>query len=108
MPLVIISGPAERDIEVAYAWWKKNRSEEQANRWYTSILAEIRSLSSMPERCSMAEERDLLSAGVRQLLFGLGRRATHRVVFAIDGDDVIVLRVRHSSQDALSLDDLDT
>jgi plasmid stabilization system protein ParE len=106
MPLVIISGPAELDIEEAYAWWKQNRSEEQANRWYTGILAEIRSLSKMPERCSMAEERDLLSQGVRQLLFGLGRRATHRAVFAIEGDTVIVLRVRHTSQDALTLDDL--
>ena len=50
----------------------------------------------------MALERDLLSQGIRQLLFGLGRRATHRIVFAVDDDAVIVLRVRHASQDALS------
>jgi plasmid stabilization system protein ParE len=53
----------------------------------------------------MAPERDLLSQGIRQLLFGLGRRVTHRFVFAIDDDAVIVLRVRHTSQDALSADE---
>jgi plasmid stabilization system protein ParE len=106
MARVIISRPAERDINEAYEWWKDHRSEGEAHRWYRGILAEIRSLSRMPERCSVAEERDLVTQGVRQLLFGLGRRATHRVVFAIEGEFVVVLRVRHASQDALTLDDL--
>ena len=106
MARVIITGPANRDIQAAYDWWKEHRSAEQADRWYVGIHAAIKSLRNMPERCSMAAECDLLAQGVRQHLFGLGRRATHRIVFAIDGSTVAVLRVRHTSQDALSWDDL--
>ena len=106
MARVIITGPAKRDIQVAYDWWAENRSAEQAIRWYVGIHAAIHSLRKMPERCSMAAESDLLAQGIRQYLFGLGRRATHRIVFAIDGSTVVVLRVRHASQDVLLLDDV--
>ena len=106
MPNVILTGPAKRDIQAAYDWWKQNRSAEQADRWYAGIHAAIQSLRSMPERHSLSAESDLVAQGIRQLLVGLGRRATHRIVFAIDGNTVVVLRVRHTSQDALSRDDL--
>jgi plasmid stabilization system protein ParE len=106
MARVIITGPAKRDIQEAFDWWTKNRSSEQAARWYVDIHASIQTLRNMPERCSMAAESDLLPQGVRQLPFGLGRQATHRILFAIDGGTVVVLRVRHTSQDALSVDDL--
>ncbi|MEX0642687.1 MAG: type II toxin-antitoxin system RelE/ParE family toxin [Pirellulales bacterium] len=106
MARVIITGPAQRDIQAAYDWWEANRSAEQAKRWYIGIHAAIRSLKNNPERCAMATESDLWTQGIRQLLFGLQRRPTHRVVFAIDGEIVVVLRVRHASQDALSPDDL--
>ena len=106
MANVIITGPAKRDIRAAYDWWKENRSASQAERWYRGILAASRSLRNNPQRCSPAAESDLLSAGIRQLLFGLGRRPTHRLVFTIEDATVIILRVRHTSQDALSSDDL--
>jgi plasmid stabilization system protein ParE len=72
-------------------------------RW---LHASIQTLRNKPERYAMAAESDLLAQGLRQLLFGLGRRATHRILFAIDGGTVVVLRVRHASQDALSVDEL--
>src|SRR5688572_27231577 len=100
MHSVIITGPAKRDIQNAYDWWAENRSAEQAERWYVAIHDAIKSLCHMPERFSAATETDLLAQGVRQLLFGLGRRPTHRVVFTIDHNTVVVLRVRHTSQDA--------
>ena len=104
---LIITGPAKRDIEAAYDWWAENRSGEQAQRWYIGIHAAIEALRSMPERCPLASETDLLTQGVRQQSYGLGRRATHRVVFAIDDSTVVVLRVRHTAQDALSLGELE-
>jgi len=104
---VIISGPAERDIQAAHDWWAENRSTEQASRWYLGIRELIASLNQMPERCSMASERDLLEQGIRQLLYGLGRRPTHRIVFAIDGNDIVVLRVRHVAQDVLTSGELE-
>jgi plasmid stabilization system protein ParE len=106
MHRVIITGPAKRDIQADYDWWSENHSAEQAERWYLGIHAAVQSLRDAPERCSGASETDLVDLGVRQLLFGLGRRATHRIVFAIDSDTVVVLRVRHTSQDALSVEAL--
>ena len=106
MAHVIIAGPAKRDILAAYEWRKENRSAEQADRWYKGILDASHSLGSDPQRCSLAVESDLLAQGIRQLLYGLGRKPTHRLVFAIDADTVIILRVRHTSQDALTVDEL--
>jgi len=108
MARVIVTGPAKRDIQDAYDWWKEHRSAEQADRWYVGIHAAIKSLRSTPERCPMTPESDLLADGIRQFLFGIGRRPTHRIVFAIDGATVIVLRIRHASQDALTWEDLET
>lgn len=106
MHRVIITGPAKRDMQAAYDWWSENRSAEQANRWYIGIHAAVQALRNMPERCPQAIEADLLDRGIRQILFGLSRHATHRVLFTIDGNSVVVLRVRHTSQDALTFDDL--
>jgi plasmid stabilization system protein ParE len=103
---VSITSPAERDLQAAHDWWATHRSREQADRWYRHILAAIQTLEHMPERCGPATERRLSIAGVRQLLFGLGRRPTHRVVFGIEADEVIIFRVRHTSRDILTPDDL--
>jgi hypothetical protein len=43
---------------------------------------------------------------VRQLLYGIGRKPTHRAVFEVRGDTVYVLAVRHLAQDDLSADEL--
>lgn len=102
---ILIAGPARQDIQNAYDWWAANRSAEQARLWYSRIYSAIDSLSSMPERCSLATESELFEHGIRQLLFGIGRR-THSILFGIDHDTVVIFRVRHTSQDALSRDDL--
>lgn len=103
---VIITGPAKQDIQSAYEWWAEHRDPEQAARWYTGIYRHINSLGQMPERHSLATEPKLSQLKVRQSLYGLGRKPTHRVVFVIDNKEVIVLRVRHTSQDALGADDI--
>ena len=104
---IIITGPAKQDIQNAHDWWAENRSQSAAEKWYLEIYQAFGSLKQMPKRCALAPEHDLLEQKVRQLLFGVGRRFTHRIIFTIDGDDVIVLRVRHSAQDVLSLKDLE-
>jgi plasmid stabilization system protein ParE len=106
MPRVIVTGPAKRDIQQDYDWWANNRSVEQAKRWYAGIRAAIRSLRTNPDRRALAIESDLLAQEIRQLSFGLGRRPTHRIVFAIEDETVVVLRIRHTSQDALLPEDL--
>lgn len=101
-----VSGPAQRDVVENHQWWAKNRSVEQADRWLDGIDAAVSSLRQMPERYGFAPEKDLVEQGVRQMLCGVGRRPTHRVVFVVDGDEVVVLRVRGVAQDVLGVKDL--
>lgn len=98
--LVEISPSAEADIEEAYLWWAKNRSPEQAGRWYREILIAVGQLATMPERCAPCEEVDPGEIELRQLLFGLGGSTTHRIVFAVSGQTVSILRVRHIARES--------
>jgi plasmid stabilization system protein ParE len=53
---VIILPEAEPNILASADWWAKNRSVEQARRWYNGILEAIHSLQDNPERCPCARE----------------------------------------------------
>lgn len=106
MSKVILTGPAKRDIRAVYEWWKEHRSAEQADRWYRGILDAARSLRTDSGICTAAPEADLLPQGVKQSLYGLGRQPTHRLVFTIDEGTIVILRVRHTSQDILKSDEL--
>ncbi len=106
MPLrVIISEPAELDLWEAHNWWAKNRSPSQAATWYRRILAAIHTLKDTANRWSAAPEHHLWPTGIRELHFGVRRKPTHRVLFTIENEQVIVLRVRHASQDYLTAED---
>lgn len=101
-----LTSPAKADLDATYGWWAVNRSSEQASRWYAGIAASIDSLKRDASRHPAAPESHLIPTGVRELRFGLGRRPTHRVLYTVDDDTVIVFRVRHVSQRALTADEL--
>jgi plasmid stabilization system protein ParE len=103
MAKVEISDPTKADTQVAFAWWRESRSALQAEEWYGQIFEATTTLESMPERCPRVSESGLSRLGVRQLLFGIGSRPTHRVAFHfdVDADTVTILRVRHHGQDEL-------
>ena len=106
MPQLVVTAPADRDIQEAFEWWRDHRSSDEAARWYSQIVLAIETLRKSPEGCPPARESDLHPLGLRELHFGIGRRPTHRIVFTIDGDIVVVLRVRHSARRDLTVDDL--
>ncbi|TWT88392.1 hypothetical protein Mal64_18720 [Pseudobythopirellula maris] len=103
---IVITEPAKWDIHSNRSWWSVCRSKEQADRWYTGILNEIYSLAEMPERFSFASEHALRIAGVRQMLYGLGG-ATHRVLYCVEDDAVVIYRVLSARQDSISAEDLE-
>jgi hypothetical protein len=69
-------------------------------------LKAIESLALDPERCSLSIENEGMPFETRQLLFGLSRRPTHRVLFTIRPECVYVLAVLHVAQDLIGPDDL--
>jgi plasmid stabilization system protein ParE len=108
MHRVRISSQAERDLRDQFAWWSENRSLQQARRWFEGIRRAINSLAANPDKRPKAPEDGRWPFTIRQLVFGLGRTPSHRAVFRIDREHVIVLRVRHLAQDELGAVDVDT
>ena len=103
MPQIRITDPAKADIQQAFEWWAANRSADQAAEWYERIFEAIATLEAMPERCPRVPEAGLSRTGIRQLLFGIGSRPTHRIVFHFDNDTgtVTILRARHHARKEL-------
>lgn len=103
---VVITDQAERDMQAAFNWWAEHRSKRQADRWYAGLAKAITELAENPRIHCQSREQDQFNLEIRDLLFGLGRRPTHRAVFTIGVDEVVVLTVRHVSQPDLSPDDI--
>lgn len=93
-------------MDQAFAWWASQRSLEQADRWFRGILAAIDEIPENPLRYAKHSESDRFPFEVRETLFGVGRRPTHRVLFTIRPDCVYVLSILHVAQDAIGLEDL--
>jgi len=104
---VVITGPAETDVLSNHQWWADNRSAEQAVRWLEGIYDAMFGLATSADVHSLATETVLRKAEIRQASFGLGSRPTHRIIFSIDGNYVVIFRVRAFKQDEIDLEDLD-
>lgn len=98
---VVVTEQAAREMEESAAWWARERSVEQAERWYAGIRAAISTLAERPERWPQAAEDGDFPYPVRELHYGVGSHPTHRAVFTIVRETVVVLTVRHGAQDRL-------
>jgi plasmid stabilization system protein ParE len=103
---VVISEKAEHEMQSASNAWSDHRSKRQADRWYACVAKAIADLAENAERLGQSKERFRFAYEIRDLLFGLGRRPTHRAVFTIRGDEVVVLTIRHVAQKDLTPADI--
>jgi plasmid stabilization system protein ParE len=101
MRQVVLAARAEAELDLACAWWEEHRSPEQARRWYENARRVLAALSDDAERYPHAEENKHYPYELRQVNFGLGSRPSHRAVFTIRGEMVLVLRIRHAAQDSI-------
>lgn len=53
---VLITLRAQQEAQSIHDWWAKNRSQEQAARWYEEFWSRLRSLETNPESCALAAE----------------------------------------------------
>jgi plasmid stabilization system protein ParE len=97
--LVEISDFAKAEIEENYTWWIANRSREQADRWIVDIHRRISTIGADPLRYPVIRESVCFPFELREMLFSIGRRPTHRVVFRINGMVVEIFHVKHVSQE---------
>jgi plasmid stabilization system protein ParE len=64
-------------------------------RWFVALRGTIASLANLPSRCALAPESRDSPVEVRQSLYGR-RPHVYRILFAIEGDVVQVLHIRHA------------
>jgi plasmid stabilization system protein ParE len=102
---VVFTRRAEADFDDTHRWYAA-RSLSAAANWLDAVERAIDQLESAPERLPLAPESDLFPIELRQLVFGGGRKQTHRLVFTIRPGKVVVYAVRHLAQRELSIDDL--
>lgn len=94
---VIFRPEAHNEALAAAAYIAAEASPEMAARWYAGLELAIASLETMPSRCERARESTAFpGTDLRQRVFH-----SHRLIFAIRGEDVHVLHVRHTAQDNL-------
>ncbi len=91
---VEITQEAEADSVAILEWLISRRAGDTGLRWFQGLERAIESLSSMPERCSLAPENAAHPFEVRHLLYGR-KPHVYRVVFTIDSAVVYVLRILH-------------
>jgi plasmid stabilization system protein ParE len=103
---VLITTRAERELREASRWYIERAPAAVAAKWFDGALKAILSLSKNPERCGLAHESDEFPFELRELLYGSGRKKTHRILFAVRPDKVVVHGIRHMSQRDLTPDDL--
>ena len=98
---VRISPLARRDIERNTAWWTREHSAEQAERWFHAIHEQLQTLAQFPQKHALSAENEEFPFELRDKLIGLGSRRSYRAVFTSRNDTVHVLTVRRGSQQPL-------
>lgn len=96
---------AVADFDEALIWYGE-RSADAAYKWIAAIERTLDSLEQDPRRFPRAREDSLRGAMLHECAIGAGRRLTHRLIFAIRPDKVVVYAVHHVSRKDLTLDDL--
>jgi plasmid stabilization system protein ParE len=102
---VLLTSRAEMDVEAVLRWFCEQGANKSGARWLMRLQAKIKTLESQPGRCGLAAESGDIGDEVRELLMGLGRYK-HRILFKIIDRKVIILRVWHSSRNAITPEDL--
>ena len=91
---VELSQQAQRDIAAIYDWLQSEQAGDAGQRWFLALRAAVASLQNLPSRCPLAPENRDSPVEVRHLLYGR-RPHVYRILFAIEGDLVQVLHIRH-------------
>lgn len=98
---VELSDQAQADIARIYDWLRSQRAGDAGERWFVGLRAAIDSLANLPARCPLAPENRDSPVEVRQLLYG-HRPHVYRILFAIDGEVVHILHIRHGRRRRVS------
>lgn len=103
---VVILTRAKLELYNDALWWAEHHDQEQAARWLEQFIAALDRLSENPQQHPLARESDLFDFEMRSLHFGVGKRTTHRALFRIRDDRVVVYTVRHVARADVSQNEI--
>jgi len=103
--MIIPEARAAIDRDIAYL--RARAAPDVVDRWFTGLIDAIRSLSTMPKRCSLIPEHWMFEDEFRHLLYG-SRRHQKRIIIFFESNVVNVVHYRHGSLPPLSLDEQDS
>lgn len=70
-------------------------SPETAVKWFEGLFDVVQSLETMPMRCPIAPESELIGLSIRCLIY----RKKYRVLYTIDEQVVQIYHIRHTAQE---------
>ena len=103
---VLIMPLAEKQLDEIASWYAESYPAVAAE-WYSGFRRRIRELCDNPLQHALAQEHGLFPFEIRTLLYGSGRKKTHRAIFRIVGETVEVLAIRHLAQQDLNPEDFE-
>lgn len=90
---VRITPTALADAEELYLWIAQD-SPARAVKWFNGLFDVIETLASLPRRCPMAPEAEIVGQEIRCLLY----TKRYRILFRVEDDTVMIYHIRHTAQ----------
>lgn len=103
---VVILRRATEDVDIILTWLVK-RSRAGAVRWHEAYQMSWTTLESNPDRHPLAPESNDVGKEIREVLFHLKSGKRYRILFTIEGSEVIIWRVRGPGERPISRDDFE-
>ncbi len=86
---IVIEDTAGQELRASFAWGVRAWGRPQAQRWFSRMIRQMKTLTTLPERCPIAPECDEFAETVRHLSVG-----RYRILFTVHGKQVHILHVR--------------
>ncbi len=96
---------ATRDM-LATRQWLGERSPEGSDAWRQAADACVRRVATNPESYGAAPESALFNLNLREAFFHTRQGRRYRLIFLLESDEVVVLRIRGPGQQLLNESDL--
>jgi hypothetical protein len=87
-------------------FWETNYSLDEAERWYTTFSRAIEAIPDHPLQHPVARANDAFPFELRALHFGISSFPTHRALFTIRPDVIVVLAIRGAAEQDATVEEL--
>ncbi len=102
---VVLTATAQQQMNAAADWYAEENPAIAAN-WFNGLIARLNSLSDSPDQYAVSRESEYLPVELRQMLYGSGKRITHRILFVIREKKIVVYQIRHVAMRDITAEDL--